>query len=318
MITAIIRKLPAPVEFCLVVLVCFWWGIYGSFMVIAKQLSSSPRPAPAHYTGIGVELGERNQKIIIVQVLPKTPAAAAGLPSGVVVQKIDGIPTEGRSLKECAQILGGVAGSTVKLELIDKNQTNVVELTRGLIQGTAPPVKTIQKTAVMIGLELFGLAMMFWIARVRRWPLGAWGFRPSWKLTGAGVFLFLGMALVMTGLTVIANGIFPGSVRDYRISFVSWTAVALFAVVNGIFEETVESGYFIQSLQRYGMWTAVLASAGFRAFVHAYLGVTALTIILPFGLVFGFIYWKWRRLWPLFIAHMIFDFVAYLSEYHAA
>jgi hypothetical protein len=91
--------------------------------------------------------------------------------------------------------------------------------------------------------------------------------------------------------------------------------VVLFAIINAVFEETLESGYFIQSLQRYGMWSAVLASAFFRSFLHAYHGLAAIIIIFPFGLVFGFIYWKWRRLWPLFIAHVLFDLIAYFPGY---
>jgi membrane protease YdiL (CAAX protease family) len=319
MFTAIIRKLPAPVEFCLVVLVCFWWALYGSFAEIARHLSNTPNPTQAHYTGIGIEMGAKDNKIIIVQVLPNTPAAAAELSSGAVIQKIDGTSTDGKSLQQCADLGRGPAGSKVKFELVDpaRNQTNTVELTRGMVQGTAPPVATVKKTVLYASFELFGLAVMFWIARVRGWPLGTWGFQPSWILTGAGVLLFLVMALVMMGLAAFANGIFPGSARHFSVSYVSWTAVALFSVVNGVFEEVVESGYFIQSLQRYGMWSAVLASACFRTFLHTYHGVTALTIIFPFGLVFGFVYWKWRRLWPLFVAHMLFDFFAYIHEYHA-
>jgi membrane protease YdiL (CAAX protease family) len=319
MITAIIRKLPKPVEFFLVVFVCSWWALFGSFKVIAKQLSNTPDPAQAHYTGIGIELGERDHKIIIVQALPDSPAAKAGLASGLVIQKIDGTSTDGKSLQQCADLGRGPAGSKVKYELVDliHDQTNIVELTRGMVQGTAPPVATVKTTVIYASFELFGLAVMFWIARVRGWPLGAWGFRPSWKLTGVGVLLFLVMALVMMGLAAVANGIFPGSARHFSISYVSWTAVALFSVLNGVFEETLESGYFIQSLQKYGMWSAVLLSASFRTFLHAYHGVTALTIVFPFGLVFGFVYWKWRRLWPLFVAHMLFDFFAYIHEFHA-
>jgi membrane protease YdiL (CAAX protease family) len=320
MITAIIRKLPKPVEFCLVLLACFWWGLYGSFVDIAKFSSSTPVPAQAHYTGIGVELGQKNNKIIIVQVLPNTTAAEAGLSSGNVVQQIDGIPTDGKPPQQCADLVRGPAGSKVKFELVDptRNQTNTVELTRGMVQGTPPPVATVKNTIIRASFELFGLAVMFWIARVRGWPLGAWGFRPSWKLTGAGVLLFLVMTLVMMGLTACANRIFPGIVRHYSVSYVSWTAVALFSALNGVFEETVETGYFIQSLQKYGAWSAVLASACFRTFLHLYHGPTALIIIFPFGLVFGFVYWKWRRLWPLFVAHMLFDVFAYIHEYHAA
>jgi hypothetical protein len=36
--------------------------------------------------------------------------------------------------------------------------------------------------------------------------------------------------------------------------------------------------------------------------------------ILPIGLLFGFVYWKWRRLWPLFIAHALFDVFAFIPR----
>jgi membrane protease YdiL (CAAX protease family) len=152
---------------------------------------------------------------------------------------------------------------------------------------------------------------MFWIARIRRWPLKAWGFRPSWKLTGAGILLWLVVMMVIAGVGALANSISPGIVHKHSISDFSLPVLILFAITNAVFEETLESGYFIQSLQRYGMWSAVLASACFRAFLHAYHGFAALIIIFPLGLVFAFIYWKWRRLWPLYVAHVLFDLAAY-------
>ena len=153
--------------------------------------------------------------------------------------------------------------------------------------------------------------MMFWIARARNWPLGAWGFRPSWKLTGAGILLFLVITFAIQAIAAFANSISQGTVHSAGVSLLSLPVLVLFAVTNSIFEETLEIGYFVQSLQRYGMWSAVLASAFFRAFLHSYHGITALIIIIPFGLVFGFIYWKWRRLFPLYIAHLLFDLVAF-------
>jgi membrane protease YdiL (CAAX protease family) len=165
--------------------------------------------------------------------------------------------------------------------------------------------------------ELLGLAMMFWIARIRDWPLGAWGFLPSWKLTGMGVLLYLVMLFVIEAIAMVANFIFPATVHSHTISHLSLPVLFLFVVINPIFEETLESGYFVQSLQRYGMWVTVLASAFFRAFLHAYQGLTALAIIFPIGLIFGFIYWKWRRLWPLFVAHALFDWLAYFPSVHS-
>jgi membrane protease YdiL (CAAX protease family) len=316
MITTIIRKLPAPVEFCLVVFVCSWWAIYASFVAIANHSWSIPNRSQEVFTGIGVELDMRDQKVIIRQVVPNAPASEAGLSGGLVIQKIDGTTTDGKSLKDCADMMRGPADSKVKLELVDRtsNKTNTVELTRGKIENAPKPHTTDTSALRVVVLELFGLAVTFWIARIRNWPLGAWGFQPTWKLTGAGVVLCLVTTLVIETFATSANAISPGMVHSASVSDLSLPVLVLLGLINPIWEEALETGYFIQSLQRYGMWSAVLASAFFRAFLHAYHGVTALIIIFPFGLIFGFVYWKWRRLWPLYVAHVLFDLVAFFPR----
>src|SRR5882724_2986633 len=128
MISTIIRKLPAPVEFCLVVFVCFWWAIYASIVAIANHSWSTTSRAQAVFTGIGVELDAKDQKVIIRQVVPNAPAAKAGLSGGLVIQRIDGTTTDGKSLKDCGDMMRGPAGSKVALELVDmtSNKTNTV------------------------------------------------------------------------------------------------------------------------------------------------------------------------------------------------
>jgi len=87
--------------------------------------------------------------------------------------------------------------------------------------------------------------------------------------------------------------------------------------INPVFEEMFETGYFVRSLERYGMWVAILASAVFRAFLHAHLGVNAIAVVFPIGLIFGFVYWRRRQLWPLVVAHVLFDLYALFPRSHA-
>jgi len=313
MITTFIRKLPAPVEFCLVVFVCFWWAIYASIVAIANHSRSTPSQAQQPFTGIGVALGAKGNKVIIKQVAPNTPASQAGLSYGLVIQRIDGTTTDGKPLKECVDMVRGPAGTKVRLELVDMSniRTNTVELTREAIQGTALKGQVTDTSALKITIiELLGLAVTFWIARARGWPLATWGFQPSWGLTGAGVLLCLITGLVLSAVAALSNVISSGAVHGHLIHHLSLPALVLFVAVNSFCEEAIEVGYFVQTLQRYGMWGAVLASALFRAFLHAYQDITALVIIFPLGLIFGFVYWKWRRLWPLYIAHVLFDLYA--------
>ncbi|MDB5332976.1 MAG: amino terminal protease family protein [Phycisphaerales bacterium] len=156
----------------------------------------------------------------------------------------------------------------------------------------------------LVIIELLGLAVTLWIGSIRGWSFKSFGLQLSWRYTAAGILLCLivGLAIGIVGVLL------PGIVNFLPVAgHLSLPFVILVSVINPFFEETMESGYFIQSLQRYGMWSAVLASALFRTFLHAYQGMNAVLIVLPIGLIFGFVYWKWRQLWPLIVAHILFD-----------
>jgi C-terminal processing protease CtpA/Prc len=60
------------------------------------------------------------------------PASEAGLSAGLILQKVDGIPTADKSTELCACYIRGQAGAKVRLELVnpERNKTNTVELTR--------------------------------------------------------------------------------------------------------------------------------------------------------------------------------------------
>jgi carboxyl-terminal processing protease len=83
-------------------------------------------------TGIGVQLGVRDHTLQIMGVLPDTPAAKAGLHSGLIIQQIDGTNIVGKPLVECVAMTRGLVGSKVQLEVVDlaKKETNLVEFTR--------------------------------------------------------------------------------------------------------------------------------------------------------------------------------------------
>ena len=223
-----IRNLSAPAEFCLVLLVCFWWGIAGS----AKQFVSH--------------------------------------------------------LKDTAQ---------------------PEQITNGLV-------------FCVVIMQLLAMAFAFWVGRIRGWSLATLGSRLSWKGTGAGVLLFIVTTLAILFCIVLTNIIAPGARNPIHtgvtVSGLTLPFLLLFSLINPVYEEVLGTGYFIHSLQKYGMLPAVLASALFRTFLHSYKGLDAIVMILPMGLVFGFVYWKWRQLWPLVVAHVIFDLWSFFALIRAA
>ena len=85
-------------------------------------------------------------------------------------------------------------------------------------------------------------------------------------------------------------------------------AIVLVSVVNPVFEEFLWLGYGVARLaDRIGLRTAALLSLGLRLAVHVYQGPWAVLGVLPLGLAFTWYYGRTRRLWPVVVAHVLFD-----------
>jgi CubicO group peptidase (beta-lactamase class C family) len=76
---------------------------------------------------------DQTQTLRITKVYPKSPAGQAGLSSGLIIQKINAVPTAGKSIAECFSLLRANGSPKVRLELVnqERKQTNTVELTKG-------------------------------------------------------------------------------------------------------------------------------------------------------------------------------------------
>jgi carboxyl-terminal processing protease len=93
-------------------------------------------PTPANTAEVGLDLA-RQYYLRVVSVRDGSPAARAGLRSGDFIRAIDSRPTRDMSAYEGARLLGGAAGSTVKLLVIRGNAADPheVEVTRERLAG---------------------------------------------------------------------------------------------------------------------------------------------------------------------------------------
>lgn len=158
--------------------------------------------------------------------------------------------------------------------------------------------------------ELTVLVAVLLIGKIRGWSLATFGFSISWKGTGVGILLFIATTAMVTAVGIWAH-IIHSAHPDFTAVELTVPFILLHSIVNPVFEEVMESGYFIHSLQRFGMWPAIFASALFRACYHAWMGIGALSIF-ALGMIFGLSYWRWRQLWPLVVAHSLCDILGLL------
>ncbi len=96
-----------------------------------------------------------------------------------------------------------------------------------------------------------------------------------------------------------------------------WTlpVLVLAALENGFLEEVLVVGYLLTRLRtlRVEPWMALLISAVLRGSYHLYQGPGQALGNVLMGLVFGYVWLRWRRLWPLVIAHTLMDVTAFVG-----
>jgi carboxyl-terminal processing protease len=108
--------------------------------ILTVVLLSRATHAEEHLTGIGIQASVQHDALTVIHVIPNSPASKAGLSERLFIQKIDGTPTAGKSLKECVDLIRGKVGTKVKLELVDTtlSKTNTVVLTRAEVKPNIP------------------------------------------------------------------------------------------------------------------------------------------------------------------------------------
>lgn len=103
-----------------------------------------------NFTGIGMEVGKRDDVITVIAPLVGTPAEAAGLLAGDFILKINGESTEGMLIEEAVKRIRGEKGTDVTLTVFREGdlESKDIVVTRDVI--TIPTVKTEKEKDVFI------------------------------------------------------------------------------------------------------------------------------------------------------------------------
>jgi uncharacterized protein len=163
------------------------------------------------------------------------------------------------------------------------------------------------------------LVALGWLLHRRGWSPTRVGLTPSWRDTSTGLALMAIVygvdVVVFTAVWALLGSTSPGGEwLGPAAAPIDLPTVFAVSAMNGLFEELFVCGYLITVMKEArGFWPAVNASTGLRLLYHMYQGTDALISILPLGLVFGYWYAKTGRLWPLIVAHAIFDVLALLA-----
>ena len=94
---------------------------YSAFLT-ADQLRDIYSQIEGNFVGLGVELKADNGALLIVRVIPRSPAENAGIRDGDRITAVDGHATQALSTDEAASLLTGVEGSQVRVTVATPGQ----------------------------------------------------------------------------------------------------------------------------------------------------------------------------------------------------
>src|SRR5450432_322958 len=79
------------------------------------------------YYGVGMTVGPRNNKVIVIAPFVGTPAYRAGIRPGDIIAAIDGKPTDNMSTSDVADLLKGPKGTTVRITMLREGSDHPLE-----------------------------------------------------------------------------------------------------------------------------------------------------------------------------------------------
>jgi carboxyl-terminal processing protease len=81
------------------------------------------------YYGVGMQVGPRNNKVIVIAPFVGTPAYRAGIHPGDVIIAVDGKPTDNMSTQDVAELLKGPKGTTVRITVMREGTPKPLDFT---------------------------------------------------------------------------------------------------------------------------------------------------------------------------------------------
>ncbi|MGC2209606.1 MAG: S41 family peptidase [Candidatus Korobacteraceae bacterium] len=88
-----------------------------------KQYSALQEEQRGRYYGVGMQVGPRNNKVIVIAPFAGAPAYRAGIRPGDIIVGVDGKATDNMSTSDVADLLKGPKGTTVHIAILREGNT---------------------------------------------------------------------------------------------------------------------------------------------------------------------------------------------------
>jgi uncharacterized protein len=162
--------------------------------------------------------------------------------------------------------------------------------------------------------ETVVLLVLWKFLSLRGWTLQRLGLVLSIRDTLNGVGLAVVSYIAYAVVWLIALRFLP-SLQEQANRLVApgfdLATILVVSILNPVFEELFVCGYVVTALKKTrGLAFAVNASIAIRLTYHLYQEAVGVISIVSLGLIFTYWFARTGRLWPLVVAHGLFDFFA--------
>lgn len=109
------------------------------------------------FSGIGIQIGMRDEKLTVIAPIEDTPAWRAGLKAGDIITQIEGKLTLDMNVDDAVKLIRGKTGTPVKLTVYrpETQKTNDVNIVRGKIEHKVVKVRMLKDKLGYIRLTTF-------------------------------------------------------------------------------------------------------------------------------------------------------------------
>jgi carboxyl-terminal processing protease len=115
-----------------------------------KEAEAFDEDISGNFSGVGMEVGMRDEFLTIISPLPGTPAERAGLMAGDVLVAINGTSTDGMGVDQAVGLIRGPEGSEVTLTIFRAGMTEPTDIKVVRAKIEIPTVKTEKRGEVFI------------------------------------------------------------------------------------------------------------------------------------------------------------------------